>query len=223
MQRVRQHIVTRAAEFGVHPFMRTLAATPPLSRVVPFVPLASFFILGFQDLVRMMGERASDPRLRELLRQHCEEEAGHDQWFLSDVVRLAGAQPGIATLFGPQHARMREATYALAAEALGARDDVERLCLLLAMEGIGEVTFGALEPYFTRVGAADGLLFFAGRHVQAEKEHTVFEDEMAKSFAAIALDSEAYARACGVVDRTHAAFNMMLDRLARAMTDGPAA
>lgn len=217
MQRVHQHIAARRAEFGAHPFLRTLATTPPLSRVVPFVPHVTFFILAFQDVMRTIADQASDPLLRDLLRRHSEEEVGHDRWFLHDVARLAGAVPDSTTLFGPQHALVRKAAYALVAEALGARDDVERLCLLLTMESTGEVSFGTVEAYLQRVGAAEGLLFFAGHHLQAEKDHSVFEEEMAKIIATIELDEEAYARACGVVDRGYAAFDVLLAGLASAL------
>lgn len=223
MQRVRQYIAHKQADFRNHSFIHRLEATPPLSRVVPFVPQVSFFIMAFQDLTKMIAERASDPRLRDLLRRHCEEEVGHERWFLRDVVRLAGAEPGLTTVFGPQHAPTRQATYALAAEVLGARDDVERLCLLLTMESTSEVSFGAAEAYFKRVGAADGLLFFAGRHLEAEQDHTVFEEEMAKFVATIELDPASYARVCGMVDRAYVAFNVMLDGLARVLAEGHAA
>jgi hypothetical protein len=221
MRQVRQHIARRQAELAKHAFVRTLDSTPPLSRGVRFVPLGAFFVLAFQDLVEMIRDRAGDPWLRDLVRRHCEEEVGHDRWFLRDLVRLVGAEPGVAALFGPQHASTRRGTYALAAEAHGARDDVERLCLLLAMESTGEVLFDAVETYFQKVGAADGLVFFAGRHLQAEKDHAVLQEDMARLVATIELGPDALARATALVDRTYAAFEVIVDGLAGAISDAP--
>jgi hypothetical protein len=169
----------------------------------------------------MIGDRADDPWLRDVVRRHCEEEVGHDRWFLRDVVKLVGAEPSVAALFGPQHAPTRRGTYALAAEAHEARDDVERLVLLLAMESTGEVLFGTVEAYFMRVGVADSLVFFAGAHLQAEKDHSVFREDMARLVASIELGPDALARAMGVVDRTYSAFEVIADGLAGAIAEAP--
>jgi hypothetical protein len=222
MRRALQHIEVRQAELGAHPFFRRLAEDLPLAQVVLFVPQVSFFVLAFQDLMKMTGERASDPRLRDLLRRHCEEEIGHEKWFLRDVVRLAGAVPELPVLFGAQHAPTRLATYALAAEALGARDDVERLCLIFTLEAAGDLCFGAAQAYFERAGVVDGLVYFAGVHREIEASHSVFEAGVQAVVEGLELDAEGRARACAAVDRMFDAFRGMLDGLASTLAVGVA-
>jgi Iron-containing redox enzyme len=218
MRRAQEYIARKQAEFRRHPFIGQLGADLPLKQVVPFVPQVAFFVMAFQDLMKMMGERATDPRLQSLLLQHCEEEKGHDGWFLRDLTRLGCGHPDVAVLFSAPHALTRRATYALVAEALGARDDVERLCLLLTMEATSEVCFGEAHAYFQRAGVADNLVFFAGPHLEAEENHAVFAGPMALILGSIELDPEAFERACGVVDRTYAAFDVMLDGLERLLS-----
>jgi hypothetical protein len=220
MRRAQKYIASKQAEFRLHPFIRQLGADLPLKDVVPFVPQVSFFVMAFQDLTRMTGERASDPQLQGLLRQHCEEESGHDKWFLRDMSRLGGVHPDVAVLFSPPHAATRRATYALVAEALGARDDVERICLILTMEATSEICFGEAHAYFKRAGVADDLLFFAGPHLQAEEGHAVFEEKMQIILDSIELEPDAFERVRGVVDRTYDAFGVMLDGLASLLSQG---
>ena len=204
----------------MHPFIRQLGADLPLKQVVPFVQQVSFFVMAFQDMTRMMGEQASNPQLQELLRQHCEEESGHEKWFLRDISRLGGVHPDLTVLFSPAHAPTRQATYALVAEALGTRDDVERLCLILTMEATSEVCFGEAQAYFHRAGVANDLLFFAGPHLEAEEHHAIFEEKMQTLLDSIELEPDAFERACGVVDRAYDAFGVMLDGLERLISQG---
>jgi hypothetical protein len=222
MREALEHLEARRTELSGHPLLRQFEANPPLEQVAPFVPLMSFFVLAFQDLMRMTGERASDPRLRDLLRRHCEEEVGHERWFFADLVRLGGAPPDLAALFGPAHAPTREATYALAAEVLGARDDVERLCLIFALEAASDVGFAAFKSYFTNAGVVGDLVYFAGIHREIEEAHSLFDDKINAIVLGIVLDPEGRARARGAIDRIFAAVRLMVDGLATAIARGPA-
>lgn len=222
MWRVQQYIAEKKVMFTQHQFVLQLRADLPLAQVVSFVPRASFFILAFQDIVRLLGERASDPRLSDMLRQHCEEEMGHDRWFLLDLARLVGAPPDLATLFGAQHAATRRAAYALWSEAMSARDDVERLCLLLTLEATSEVCSGEAQAYFKRLGVEQGLVYFSGAHTESEMDHSIFEQGMQAHIKQIELDEPAYARTRELVDRGFDAFRVMLDGLAVAISDAAA-
>jgi hypothetical protein len=223
MRRALSHIAQKRSELADHRFMRQLATTPPIAQVVPFVPQVSFFVLAFQDLMRITGERADDPRLRDLLRHHCEEEVGHDGWFLQDLVRLADAPPSLAILFGPQHAATRRATWALMGEVLSAEDDVARLCLIFTLEAAADVCFGEAQAYFERTGLVKDLVYFAGPHRESEAAHSLFEGEMQAIIKSIELDEQAFGRARGGIDRNFDALRVMLDGLAELLTRGGAA
>src|SRR5262249_42022884 len=120
MHRVQQYIERGRAQLLEHPFHRTLAANAPLTRVTHFVPQVAFFIFAFQDMMATAGEQASDPRVRDLLRRHCAEELGHEQWYLKDAAVLTGGIPELTIVFSAQHARTRRAAYALMTELLSA-------------------------------------------------------------------------------------------------------
>jgi len=216
------YITSKQAALGEHPFLQILAANPPLAQGVLFVPQVSFFVLAFQDLMRMTGERANSPRLRDLLRRHCEEEIGHEKWFFRDAGRLAGGAPDLAALFGVAHAPTREATYALAAEVLGARDDVERLCLIFTLEAASEVCFGGAQAYFARAGVANDLVYFAGIHREIEASHSLFDQEMQAIVTSLQLAPDELTRASRAVDRIYAALGWMLDGLASTLARGGA-
>jgi hypothetical protein len=214
MRKALQYIADQRAVLAGHVFLVKLGAGLPLDSVVPFIPAVSFFVLAFQDIMRMTGERASDPRLRDLLRRHCEEEVGHERWFFHDVRRLSGALPDLVTVFGKEHAPTRHATYALTSQVLEAENDIERLCLIFALEAAAEVCFGRAQAYFEQAGVAHDLVYFAGAHREAEQAHSAFDEEMQAIVAGITLDDVAYAGACRAVDRTFHAMRALLNGLA---------
>jgi hypothetical protein len=217
MHRARRHIELKQVELAHHPFLQQLARALPIEQVGRFVPQVAFFVMAFQDLNRIIAQQASAPRLRALLQRHSEEEVGHDGWFLRDLQLIAGGPPSIEVLFGEQHLPTRLATYSLVSEALRAAGDVERLCFMLTLEATSDVCFGAAQTYFQGTGMADRLTFFAGPHLQAEKEHSVWDDEMQAILMSLQLDDALLESARGVIDRTYAAMNMMLDGLARTI------
>lgn len=221
MKNAQRHLTAVQTELRNHVFFTRLAANPPLSAAAPFTAQGAFFVLGFRDLVQIIEERMSDPDLQDLLRRHRQEEVNHDDWFLRDITRLLGAPPTLEALFGLAHTPTRRGTYGLIAEALGARDDVERLCLLLSLEAYGEVCFGAIEAYFQRCGVAKELVFFAGQHVEAEQDHSIFEAQMQAILGGIELDPAALTRAEGAIDRSYRWFRLIADGLSNAIDVWP--
>ena len=137
--------------FARLPFFRRLEdGSPDDARA--FVPALAFFVMGFQDILRLNEARMRDPGLRALVRGHRPEDHDHEQWFLEDL-RALGLELEVGGLFGPEHAATRDAAYAVMSEVFRANDDVTRLALILVLESTGEVFFSRVPRYVERIRA----------------------------------------------------------------------
>lgn len=213
MRIVQSHIEDKQAAYACHPFFGRIRHDAPLREILPCTELLAFWTMAFQDALRLNAERVADPVLREIVRRHYLEEAGHDRWFLSDAAEIFGSPPDLVRLFGDGHGAAREATYELVAEVLRTTSDHERLLILLVFESTGHVFFEEIAAYFARAGIHHSLKYFAQHHLDVEKEHEVFEEEMAAFITAIKLSPEQRTSACAMVDRAYVAFHRMFDAM----------
>jgi len=180
-------------------------------QIAAFVPLLSFFVMAFRDVLRLNAKNTRDTKLRRVFEQHCVEEADHALWFLSDVRELCGREPDLESLFGARHATTRDATYSVIAEVLRTDSDAERLAVLLALEAISEAFFEISAPYFERTGATAWSLYFSQHHLDAEREHELAQDDMRALLASIPLGDHELGRAREVVEHIYQAICGMLD------------
>jgi hypothetical protein len=191
-----------------HDFFRKLEGEGTLDQVRRMVPRLAFFVLAFQDLLRIAWESCRDPNFRSLLQAHASEERHHDQWYLSDLERL-GVSCGLGDIFSAEHRIAREVIYVLTAEVQGAKSDLSRLAVVLCLESIGAEFFGRMIGFLERMGQAEGLLFFGKHHQQAEDSHG--------NLVAFAVPEPEMAEVTRTVDRTFGAMGRLADELARTM------
>ncbi len=213
MKAVQEHIAQKQLEFSHHPFFSRLCNDQSGQAAAKFAPRLVFWVMAFQDVLRLNEQRVRDPRLRKIARHHRAEDAGHDRWFLSDLTALGVQAPDVAHLFGAAHLTTRDAAYALVAEVFRAARDHERIALLLSLEAAGHVFFEASATYFERVGAPHAIRYFSRHHIEIERDHEMFEERMKGLLEQIALSAEELQRALAMVDRVHAAFTTMFDGL----------
>src|SRR5262245_3475752 len=116
MREILEHLRYKQAHFGVHPYFQRLERNEPLGSVLPFASFLTVWAMTFQDLLRMKDARVLDPKFRSMSRHHRAEDAGHDKWFLADLVKIEGGHPAVRDVFSAAHAPTRDATYALMAE-----------------------------------------------------------------------------------------------------------
>lgn len=211
MKTVRAHIADKQTAFAEHALLSRLACNAPLAEVLPFISTLSFWAMAFQDAIRLNESKVKDPQLRRMARMHRVEDAGHDKWFLTDLLKIEGRNPDVRTLFGPQHAATRDATYALMSEVYAAKDDCERIVFILALESTGHVFFEAIAGYFERMGVTQSLQYFARQHIDVEKAHELFEAEVYTALDHMVLTEAQRASACALVDRVYEAFAAMFD------------
>jgi hypothetical protein len=162
----------------------------------------TFFVMAFQDVLRLTARQVRDPRLTGIARTHHAEDAGHEQWFLNDLRHL-GVDVTVGYIFSSRHEISRDVGYALVSEVLQAQGDAERLAVVFALEAIGHLFFEPAIRLFEQ-RQTRGLQYFARRHQQVEADHEMFEDDTEATLAAVTLTDAALARALGAVDRVFA-------------------
>jgi hypothetical protein len=205
-----QAIAEEQKRFSALPFFRRLEANGSLADARTFIPALTFFVLCFQDVLRLNEQRFRDPRLRALAQVHRREDAQHEQWFLEDVQAL-GLKLDLAELFSPAHAPTRDASYAVMSEVFRADHDVIRLALILVLESTGEAFFSRVPRYVERVRAGwDRLRYFSRAHADVEKGHQLLEDEIRESIDQLASSPELAASARTTIARTYAAMTGMV-------------
>src|SRR6185312_10890845 len=105
-------------------------------------PRLAFWVMSFQDILRLNEQMVNDPVLKRIARHHRDEDLGHERWFLEDIAKLTGGPLTISALYGRASASTRDAAYQLITEVYRATDDRLRIVLVLVLESTGHVFFG---------------------------------------------------------------------------------
>ncbi len=212
MLTVQDAIAREQQEFGRHPFLQRLEAGASLAAVRAMTEGMTFFVLVFQDVLRLARQTITDPRLTEIAGTHEREDHGHEQWFLSDAARL-GAARDLRWVFSPEHVAARDASYALVAEVLRASHDCARMAVVLVLETLGAVFFGRVIALLERLGQAEGLRYFARLHQQVEQAHDVFEHATQQQLLSIELPGALLEETLRATERSFAAMRALGDDL----------
>jgi hypothetical protein len=211
MKTLQHHLSTHQRAFAEHPFFVELARPRPLSQQLAFVPKLTFWVMAFQDLLRLGEQVVREPRMQRIARHHRREDAKHELWFLQDLAELQQPEPGVSTLFGAGHSATRDATYVLAAELLRASDDRLRVLLLLALEATGHVFFGHISRLVAEHGMEGRLKYFSDYHLQVERAHEVFERKVEEELFSEVLDEARRQEGVLLLERAFGAFIRMFD------------
>ncbi|WP_342376761.1 hypothetical protein NVS55_36075 [Myxococcus stipitatus] len=210
MKAVLQHIEAREKRFAAHPFFLELRQDRPLDQVMAFAPRLTFWVMSFQDVLRLNAHFIQDPHLKALATRHHAEESGHDQWFEDDISALTGGSLSIGALYGKAHAKTREAAYTIISEVYRPVDDRVRIVLLWALESTSHVFFGRTATLCASQGADERLKYFSDHHMRAEAQHAMFEQELAAELEAMELEPHVREDALAMVDRCFSAFENLL-------------
>jgi hypothetical protein len=181
-----------------------------------FAPDLTFWVMAFQDILRLNATLTRDPQMRKIVRHHRAEDAGHDRWFLDDLAAMQIPAPDVRWLFGERHSPTRDAAYALVSEVYRATDDRLRLVLVKTLESAGHVFFGRVAAFVERVGLSKVLKYFSFSHLEVEKNHQVFEEEISRIVSGIRLPPKLRTEAKQLVDRCYVAFGTMFDAMCEA-------
>ncbi len=221
MRILKQKIASRQEVLRRHPFFARFESGASFQTVMAFAPHIMFWVMAFQDVLRLNHELIRDRKLRKIATHHRREDAGHDQWFLDDLRALGWSDRDVTFLFGPEHAQTRAAAYGIVAEVYRASDDRVRLALVLAVESAGHAFFERVAPYVHQAGYGDRLRYFAPSHLHVEHAHNVFVDEEAADLIDdLVLTDELRDECEGMVERVFYAFISMFDALPDVESQG---
>jgi hypothetical protein len=208
MKRVQSHIARKQQEFCSHAFFGLLVeGSLSEEHILVFAKELSFWVMSFQDILRINESLVIDPILKRIARHHRAEDAGHEKWFLSDLMAIEGAIPDFRWLFSDDHASTRIGSYALVSEVYRAKTDYERIVLLLTLESAGHAFFEKIISYLERRELSGSLQYFARKHLDVEKQHELFEEQLTKTLFDTVLDQPTRETCVDIVDRIYSVFD----------------
>lgn len=205
-------IAERRKQLANTPFFRALNGASTVEEVRAFAGHLTFYVLAFQDMLRLVDVLVKEPQIHEIVHRHWREDKGHEQWFLHDVAVLQ-CEPSLAWVFGPEHELPRDVSYQFIAEVIRAEDDRERLVMPLVLEAGGAEFFGRVIAALVRAGFDGPLRYFARHHQQIEADHDIFTSISHSEMAAIPFDFVTYERTLGMVHRSFDAFERLAAHL----------
>jgi hypothetical protein len=186
MKTIQDYIKTKQVEFAHCPLINHIRKRLPLQKTMGFAPYGAFWVMTFQDILRLNAILIKDPQLREFARHHREEDAGHEKWFLQDLDFMFDVQKlTISWLYGPGCSVIRDGSYRVMSELFKAESDQQRTVLLLALESTSQVFSREITSYIYDMGYAEKLKYFSKTHFDAENEHAMYEEEGEQQLQAI--------------------------------------
>lgn len=202
----RQRRLTDRALFAA------LARSSDIEDLRAIAPHSTFYVFGFQDMLRLTHEVVSDPKMRELALSLREDDAGHENWFHQDL-RTLGVERDVAWIFGPEHRFTRDMVYRLMRQLLAATDDAVRLAFPLVLESAGTVYFDPTVGLAQRTGWDSRLRYFARSHQAAEEAHQVFSDDGQTALMRLGFTDETFSEAERLVHACFDCFDDFADHL----------
>jgi len=198
-----------------HRFFQSLQRNEPdLRRAVAFAPAGTFWVMTFQDILRLNVELARDPEVRRMLSQHLAEDSGHQEWFLEDLRTAFGDEPtSVRWLFSEGNRKVRDLSFGLASEVFRIGDDRLRLVMVEVLEAAAGTFFGNISRFLSQSGHAAKLKYLAGVHIDAEAGHEMHGDAQRADLEAMELPPELCAEAMEMVARMFEAFFRLADAL----------
>lgn len=211
MKRVLERISAKQQEFTRHPFFQRLERNEPAEHTMAFIAAPCFFVLTFQDILRMNATRIREPEMRKIAEHHQQEDLGHDLWFLEDMATVEGAPRTAAWMFSKDHLATRDVAYELISEVFLATDDRVRIVLVLVLEATGHIMFTKMSEYLERIEFDRELKYFSRKHLDVELAHELFDDKVDSVLERIVLSPTVLDEALALVERAFAAQWRMLD------------
>jgi hypothetical protein len=174
------------------------------------IPALSCWVFLFPDVLRINQAQAISAETADLLSGLRNIDTSHQKWLLHDQQVLNGCQLGHEYLVDDGLALVRDASFDILWEARQARQDVERMALVEALEAGGEVFFDRTELHFSTHPSVSQLKYFAGIHATIERYHA---DEMRRWMAALFLNAAEMLSANQMRERIFNCFHHLFDGL----------
>jgi DMATS type aromatic prenyltransferase len=216
LEDVQAAVASHQQILSLHPFLSRLEGKPSLEQTRLVARRLAFFVMCFQDVLRLTHRTMTDPEIKKIAKLHALEDAGHDHWYLHDLARF-GIACDVGWLFSEDHEKTRDVAYSQIADVLRSADDRSRLAVALSLEAAGSEFFRRMIDALERLGQADGLKYFARAHERVEQGHEIFDAATRESFRRISVPNDAVNEVLGVVERTFASMTQLADDLESAL------
>lgn len=178
----------------------------------------SFWVMSFQDLLRINLSKITDKNYYQIIRQHLMEDVGHEKWFLDDLKVMNMEQPILQILYSKPHTAVRDATFSLMSEVFRATSDYERIVLILTLESSGHIFFESVADFVEKNNFTHRFKYFSNHHLGVEKNHELFEKNIQSYLNTVQLNHDEERKIFKIVDRMYEAFGLMFDGLAIALS-----
>ncbi|MGF2034630.1 MAG: hypothetical protein RMZ43_004760 [Nostoc sp. CmiVER01] len=211
MKTIDKYIIKKQIKLAKHPLFIQITKENSLENMRLLAQYLSFWVMSFQDIIRINEMQITDSKIHKIAHHHLVEDMGHEQWFLSDLQEMKVEEPNLKLLYSRDYVFTRDATYAIISEVFRASSDVERVALIMSLESTGRIFFQYTASLVKRVGYSSKLKYFSIHHLDIEKNHELFEQEMQKFLNSIHLSEDEEEKICGIVDRVYQAFTIMFD------------
>lgn len=178
----------------------------------------SFWVMSFQDLLRINLLQISEKKYYALIQQHLLEDMGHENWFLDDLKEMNVEQPNLQVLYSKPYTAVRDATFLLMSEVFRTTCDYERIILILTLESAGHIFFECTADFLEKNNWKLNFKYFSKFHLSAEKNHDIFEEEIQLYLNTIQLNYQQKIHIFNMIDRIYEAFSLMFDGLSIALS-----
>jgi hypothetical protein len=217
MKTVQKYLAQKQREFAQHPFFNHIVEGSTLEELASFAQRMTFWIMTFQDVLRLNEARFMKPEFRKIARDHRLEDEGHNLWFLSDLNQMKREEPNLRLLYSHDYTATRDAAYALVSEVFRARNDYERIAFLLAIESGAYIFFKHTSDFVERIGYSSTLKYFSNHHFDVEENHKSLGDSLENYFNSIYLTQEEEKNIFELIDRVYEAVRIMFNGLEAAL------
>ncbi|MEH1841348.1 MAG: hypothetical protein V7L20_21975 [Nostoc sp.] len=211
MKTVDSYIIQKQIKLAKHPLFNQITRENPLESIKLLAQYLSFWVMSFQDVIRINEMQITDSKIRKVAHHHLVEDMGHEQWFLSDLQQLKVEEPNLKLLYSRDYIFTRDATYAIISEVFRAGSDIERVALIMSLESTGHIFFEYTASLVKQVSYSRNLKYFSIYHLDVENNHEIFEQEMQNFLNSIYLSEDEEKKICQIVDRVYQAFTIMFD------------
>ena len=219
---INEYLAGKQKAFKSHQFFRTLEKQDEFFKTMAFTPNLTFWVMTFQDILRLIPKQITKKELRRIATHHKMEDAGHDKWFLQDISYLRkGVDYNVEWLYSPENQNIRDFTYNIVAEAIKPSSDHLKVLLILLLESTGHVFFEHIANFAKRKGHDSDLKYFSSHHLEVELNHSVFEGKLEEELFSIELTAKERAEAVELIDRLYEGWNNLFTDLALSFDQRP--
>lgn len=207
----------RQKDLESKPLFNTFDRSSQIEDLQAIAPHFYFFVLAFQDMLRLTHEKICAPTLKEIALNFVQEDAGHEEWYLFDVEQL-GCTRDVRWLFGNVHQPVRDFAYELTSYLFNISDDRVRIVFPLVLEATGVAFFKSIVGLVRRSGYDESLRYFGSCHQKAEMSHNMYKDGK-EALDDIEFDENAYREALALIHQCFNCFEGFADYLEQQQGD----